>query len=72
MDIIDVFGIILLLIAAAICVAISLYIYVYLAEPAEKDVPGVWMIRSLIISGLALTLFVILLVPVDIISNFQA
>jgi len=72
MDITDVFGIILLLVAAAICVAISLYIYVYLAEPAEKDVPGVYVIRSLIVGGLALTLFTILLVPVDIISNFEA
>jgi hypothetical protein len=71
MELFDIFGLVLIIMAAVVSVVASFYAYVHYAEPREKGFRGMWLIRALIVLGLSAIFFVNFLVPFDIIANYE-
>ena len=70
MDLFDVFGILFIFMTVLISLAAALYFFVYFSHPEEKDFAGLWLTRGLIVFSMGLVVFMVFLVPLDMIANF--
>ena len=67
----NIFGLIMVLFMAVASVAVSFYVFVFFSHPQDKDFMGVWVVRGLIVLGIAISTMILLLIPIDMFSAHE-
>lgn len=72
MELLDIFGIFFMIFITISIFFASLYVYVYLSHPLDKEYPGSWFGRTLIITGMSSVYLLIILLDFDILSHYKS
>ena len=67
----DIFGLIFVALVFFGSAYISFYLYVVFSHPMDKDFPGVWIVRVIIVIGSVLAFMLIFILPLDLLSAYE-
>lgn len=67
----DIIGYCFIALLLACAIAISVYLFIYYSHPLDKDIPGIWVLRVVIILGLVIAIMMTFLLPIDYLCAYQ-
>ena len=71
MNVTDIVGIVFVLIVFGGSLFVSFYLYVQFSHPLDRDFPGIWIVRVIIVVGMTLAFMMIFILPIDYLSTYE-
>jgi multisubunit Na+/H+ antiporter MnhB subunit len=72
MNLYDIMGYCFIGVIFVAIVVVSFYIFVYYSHPLDRDIPGIWPLRVVIITGLVFAFLMIFMLPLDYLCAYKA
>ena len=72
MNLYDIVGYCFIAVVFVAVTVVSFYTFVYYSHPLDKDIPGVWPLRAVIIIGLIFAKLMIFMLPLDYLCAYKS
>ena len=67
----DIFGMVFVGLVFIGSLFVSFYIYVFMSHPLDRDFPGIWIVRAVIVLGMTISFMMAFILPVDFLSTYE-